>query len=152
MNSLTPQDSEISRLQARINELESGQSRAQQEQQQALLSSAQTQIETFKSDHPDFDELATDIARLLETGGANTLQEAYEAAKWLNPTARQKELDRLTAEKLTSAEKTQRSKANNNLKATAVNLSTSPKSRDGTIPLGSMDETLEATLAAIQSR
>lgn len=113
-----------------------------------------TEIEAFASDPKNiyFDELSNDIAKLLETGVASTLQEAYEKATFANPATRKKEVERLTAERRASdlvAEKTRKDAI---AKSTAADVNTRPNNRDGTIPLGSMDDTLEETLAAIRAR
>jgi hypothetical protein len=65
------------------------------------LPSVVKEIDAFAADpaHPYFDELANDITKLFEAGLAKDLPEAYEKAVYANPTTRQKEIDRLTAEK-----------------------------------------------------
>lgn len=44
-----------------------------------------SQIEAFAAEHDRFDELSSDISRLLQTGYAKTLDEAYGLAERLNP-------------------------------------------------------------------
>jgi hypothetical protein len=63
------------------------------------------EIETFAADpaHPYFDELASDISKLFGSGLATSLEEAYEKAVYANPATRQKEIDRLTAERTSAA-------------------------------------------------
>jgi len=46
---------------------------------------AQMTIETFRSSHPYFDDIKTDIADLLKTGYAKSLDDAYAKAVRLNP-------------------------------------------------------------------
>jgi hypothetical protein len=53
----------------------------QTQQQNAVIQ----QINTFASDHPRFDELASDIAMFMEQGRAKDLSEAYAMAERLNP-------------------------------------------------------------------
>jgi hypothetical protein len=112
------------------------------------------EIDTFASDPKNayFDEVASDIAHLLQTKVVSTLQEAYEKAIWMNPVVREKEVARLAAEKanLDKAEATKKAEAAK--KATAANVKTTPKQGRGTAPLGSMDDTLKETLAAIKSK
>jgi hypothetical protein len=97
--------------------------------------------------------LLTTLPSFFEAGLAKDLPEAYEKAVYANPTTRQKEIDRLTAEK-TSAKLTPKriSVKTKVASSTADQIRTTPKSRDGTVPTGSMDDTLSETLAAIQSR
>lgn len=45
----------------------------------------EAQVSQFAADKPRFDELAEDIAKLLQTGYAKNLQEAYEYAERLKP-------------------------------------------------------------------
>lgn len=53
----------------------------QQRQEQEVL----TQIQQFAADKPRFDEIAEDIAFFLQSGKAQSLQDAYELAERLNP-------------------------------------------------------------------
>lgn len=64
--------------------LEQRQQMEQQQQQQQLVS----EIESFKSSAPHFDAVREDMAAILSSGRAATLQEAYDRAVWMNPTTR----------------------------------------------------------------
>ncbi len=112
------------------------------------------EIETFGKDpsHPYFDELSEDIAKLVETGLATSLQEAYDKAVYANPVTRQKEIDRLITERNSAAAAEEQARRDKRAKSTADHVDTMPHSRDGTIPVGTMDETLEATMRDIASR
>lgn len=129
----------------------------QQRQQQdfsAARSNIQAQIAAFAGDPKNiyFNELSDDIAKLIESGVCNTLAEAYDKAVYANPVTRQKELDRLTAERKAAEEAEANARREKNAASTAADVRTRPNSRDGTVPLGSMDETMEETLAAIRAR
>jgi len=80
-----PRDQQIMALQQRLQQFEQqfGQvtQTVQQQQQQAVMS----QIEQFAADKPRFDELADEIVRLIETGYASDLEDAYTKAERLNP-------------------------------------------------------------------
>ena len=52
---------------------------------QFTASQAQAKIDAFAGSHPYFAELENDIANMLETGFAKTLEDAYDKAKRLNP-------------------------------------------------------------------
>lgn len=123
---------------------------SQKEAQEAAL----TEIEAFAQDpaHPYFNELVADIAKLMEAKVAMTLSEAYEKAVYANPVTRQKELDRLTAVKQAKVEAEEQARKDKLAKSQAANVTAQTHHRDGTVPLGSMDDTLNATLAAIKAR
>jgi len=53
----------------------------QEQRQQAVLN----QVQQFAADKPRFDELAPEIARMIETGYASDLSDAYEKADRMNP-------------------------------------------------------------------
>jgi len=59
-------------------------------------------IDQFRADKPDFDTLRGDMSKLVigitaenpNIGELEALQQAYEQAKWLNPQARQQQIDK----------------------------------------------------------
>lgn len=126
----------------------------QQQEFNAARANIQQQINAFASDPKNiyFNELSDDIAKFIESGVCNTLAEAYDKAVYANPVTRQKELDRLTAERKAADEAEASARKAKNAESTAADVRTRPNSRDGTVPLGSMDETMEETLAAIRAR
>lgn len=80
-----PRDQEIARLNKTVQAMQSqlgqfGQSIEQQ--QQAAL---QSQITEFEAKNPRFNELANDMATLIEIKKASNLQEAYDMAARINP-------------------------------------------------------------------
>lgn len=114
----------------------------------------QQQIDAFAADPKNiyFTEVANDIVALLNAGAANSLQEAYDKAVYANPVTRQKEIDRLTAEKLSENAKAEEERKRKIAESTAADVKTRESARDGTVPLGSMDDTLNETLASIKNR
>jgi hypothetical protein len=92
------------------------------------------------------------MANLLKTEAASSLQQAYEMAVWNNPVTRAKEIDRLQSERDATLKAQNEEKLQAARKAQGANVDTSTKTRDGTVPVGSMDETLEETMAQIKSR
>jgi len=88
-----PPDATIHALQQQVHELTafiSGQQRnAQQSVQQSLVS----EIDAFKADKPHFDTLRSVMATLMESGQANSLQDAYDQAFRAHPTTSQLWLD-----------------------------------------------------------
>lgn len=151
---LNPVDPRVARLEQELQGLR----QAVSQQSTQITSTAQTAIEAeianFASDpaNPYFNELVDDIAKFMETGVANTLKEAYEKAVYANPVTRQKELDRLTADKKSQTDAAEKARRDKLAQSTAANVNATAHQRDGTIPVGSMDDTLNSTLAAIQGR
>ena len=111
-------------------------------------------IETFFKDpaRPYANELALDIAKLIEKGVAPDLASAYDQAIWLNPAVRAKELQRQTAATEAARKSEAATKAEEARKASAANVKARAKSGSTAAPLGTMDDTMEAALAAIRGR
>jgi hypothetical protein len=151
---LEPVDPRVAALEREISELKN----AHQSRQQQDLGAAQQHIDNEISsmaqspDHPYFNELVEDIIKLFDAGQATNLQDAYDKAIYLNPTTRQKEIDRLTALKSTTAAAEEQARKDKLARSTADHLSLDPKSRNGTVPVGSIDDTLAETMAQIASR
>lgn len=97
-------------------------------------------------------EVANDMAALLAKGTAGTMQEAYDKAVWLNPVTRAKEIARTTAEANAKAAAETAAKLAKVKAATAANVRTKARTGSAATPLGSLDDTLEASLADIRSR
>lgn len=150
---LNPPDPEIVALRKELSDIKTAQSQFQQQQSAASYQQVQAEVEAFASDpaHPYFDELIDDIDKFFKAG-ASSLQDAYDKAVYANPVTRQKEIDRLTAEAIAVRETDEKTRKDKIAKSTAADLSASPSSRSGTMPRGSMDDTLLETLAAIESR
>jgi hypothetical protein len=81
-----------------------------------------------------------------------TLAEAYEKAMWANPTTRAKEVSKQATEAQSKAAKEAAQKLGEIKRSTATNLKVQPKSGAATLPLGTMDDTMAATMAAIKNR
>lgn len=147
-------DPEIVALRRELAEIKGNLTQRQSAEVEATRTQIAQEIDSFGQDaaHPHFNEVAEDMARLVETGLATSLQEAYDKAVYANPVTRQKEIDRLIAERSTAAAAEEQARKDKRAKSTADHVDTMPHSRDGTIPVGTMEETLEATLRDIQSR
>jgi hypothetical protein len=111
-------------------------------------------IDAFAKDGKNlyFSEVANDMAVLIESGVCKTLPEAYEKAVWSNPSTRQREATRLAAEKAEEDRKAAEARAASVRKATGANVRSTAKSGRATAPVGSIDDTLRETMAAIQAR
>ena len=147
-------DPEIQALKDEIERLKGSDSAREQAALQARQEEFAQQVEAFASDpkNAHFSDVADDIATLLKTGVAKTLQDAYDKAVWNNPVTRQKEVDRLAAEKTSEAQRIAAEKVKEAERAKAANVKSSTKTKDGTVPVGSMDDTLHETMSKISAR
>jgi hypothetical protein len=148
------EDPRVTALRKEVDDLKRGYNERTNSERAATAERVSQEIEAFAADpaHPHFNEVADHISKLFETGMAKTLPEAYEMAVYANPVTRQKEIDRLTAERTSAAQTEEQKRKDKKTKSTADHVTLTPKSRDGTVPLGSIDDTLQATLAEIESR
>lgn len=112
------------------------------------------EVNNFAADPKNiyFKDVANDMVRLLESKQAKTLPEAYEQAIWLNPQVRSREMTRQQAESAAKAAADEAAKVAAAKAATAANVRPKAKGGSATTPLGSMDDTLAETFAAIKSR
>jgi hypothetical protein len=154
-------DPQVKALQAELASLKSqtsAQTRWQQEQTQREHERIRTQltseVDAFAADPANvyFNDLADDIVKLLQGGVAKDLKDAYEQAVYMNPVTRQKEIDRKASETAEAARKAAADRAEKARQATGANVKASAKQASGTAALGSMDDTLQATLNKIKSR
>lgn len=147
-------DPQVAALQKQLSDLQSKFTGREQQEAETVRTNLQREIDAFASDpaHQYFDELANDIAALLKGGAAKDLKDAYEKAVWANPATRAKEQARLTAESQSKAKADTEAKAQAARKAASANVKSKAKAASATTPLGSIDDTLQASLAAINSR
>ena len=149
-----PANPHIQALEAKIARVEQAFDNINKQTTTASAEAISREIDAFAADPapPYFNEVAADIQRLFEAGLATSLTEAYEKAVYANPVTRQKEIDRLTAEARTSAQTEEQTRKDKKARATADQVTITPKNRDGTVPTGSIDDTLSETMAAIEAR
>ena len=145
---------EVQNLQNLVQRLQSRLDGQDQQRFTAAQASAAKDVETFAANPANkyFDEVANDIAHLLSTKSAGSLQEAYEKAVWLNPVVRTKHLADLDKANKAAAETERLNRLKASKAAMSANVRASSKPGSGTAPLGTMDDTLKQTLADIQSR
>lgn len=134
----TNNDPLVQSLVAELNQLkglvQQQQSQTVQQQEAAMLA----EIEAFKKDAEHFEDLREDMAKMLTSGAASTLQEAYELAKFSNQAVREKALA-AEVEKRIAAQREEAAKA-----AKAGKLNVKGGIATGTAPQ-SMDDTIEST-------
>lgn len=137
-------------LQAVQSQLSEGTARRQAE----LVQTTTKQVDDFasKPENVYFNEVADDIANLIQKGVALNLQDAYEKAVWANPVTRAKEIARTTAEATSKAAEEAKARAANAKASLAANVKTTAKSGRTAAPTGSIDDTLNAAYANITSR
>jgi len=149
-------DPTTSRLQEKLNALESKMLEKEQSEFGVKQATLRNELESFASDpkNPYFEEVAGDIAALLRSKVATNLPDAYSKAVWANPVTRAKEQARLQTEQAEAARKLAQDKVAVARQASSATLHT--KSKQSRVarntPLGSIDDTLAETFRAIQSR
>lgn len=137
----------------RLNKVEGALTAAQRAQLSARYNEAMAEVDEFAKDpaHPYFDEVAEQVMLLLQNP-KTSLKDAYEQAVWANPVTRAKEMQRLEQETKEKLKKEAEEKAAAARKARGTPIRGSDTDRAPTGPLGSIDDTLDETLAAIKSR
>lgn len=147
-------DPQVADLRKQLSEIQSHMSRQQTAEMQAKRTSIERHVASFAADPKNvyFEELAPEIAKLLQSGVETTIESAYEKALWSVPAVRAKELSRQQAEKAEADKKAAAEKAEQVRKATAANVRTQARDGSAATPLGSMDDTLKEALAKIRSK
>ena len=145
---------EVQALQREVDALKAERQRQTESERAAIEARVEAEIAEFAADpaHPYFNELVNDISQLMGTGLAKSLTEAYEKAVYANPVTRQKELDRLTAANQSSAQIAEQARRDKIARSTAADVTTQQTSRNGTVPVGTMDDTLAETMRRITER
>jgi TolA-binding protein len=146
---------QLAQLQSRLERYEGGIQQSQQAEAQRVREAKAAEIEKFANDqaNPYFYDVADEITALIRgSGGQMPLQEAYEKAVWANPVTRAKEIARQQAEAVTKAKEEADRLAAEAAAARGARVRTSGHQGSGTAATGSMDDTMEATLAAIKKR
>jgi hypothetical protein len=87
---VTGQPDPSSALYSKIHELETRLSEREQADQQARLSDANQRIENFRKDRPHFDEAMDMMEKLIRSGAAKDLPDAYDMAINAHPEIRAK--------------------------------------------------------------
>lgn len=141
-------DPQVAALQQELDRVKSQLQGFGQSQYSAQLTEVQKSVDAFamQPDKVFFNEVSEDMARLIETGVASSLEDAYEKAVWQNPVTREKQIARTReAEQRQAAEKAEAAK-----KAAAANVRSTTKT-GGAAPIGSMDDTIRDTLRRLRS-
>jgi hypothetical protein len=151
-NAPTP-DPKYQALEQKVTKLESTLTERQQKELDETKAQIAKEVETFASDtkaHPYFEECADDIVRLCNAG--YDLQQAYDTAVMANPVTRAKEEARIKTETEARLRENMRLDALKAKTAKGTNVRTRETTRAPTEPLGTMEDTMKETLAAINAR
>lgn len=147
-------DPQVEALQKELQGIKSTLSKSENAQIERQKAEITQHVQSFASDPKNvyFEELANDIAHLLRTGAEKSVESAYEAAIWRNPVTRAKEFDRQQAERTEAARKAEQERVRKAKEATEINVRSKAKTRGAATPVGSIDDTLNETLASINAR
>lgn len=150
-SALEAPDPHTQALEQRLAAMERQAAQTLQNQQNAARAQVDSEVAAFAADpaHPFFNELSENIAKFISSGLATNLQDAYDMAVHANPVTRAKALLQSTS---ANPSPTTATRVDKIAKSTADHVQTTPTQRNGTVPLGSMDDTLQETLAAIAAR
>lgn len=147
-------DPQVEALQKELEGIKSVLTKSEQVQLERQKAEITEHVSKFASDPKNvyFEELANDIAHLLRTGAEKSVESAYEAAIWRNPVVRAKEIARQQTEQAEATRKTEQERVRKAKEATEVNVRSKAKTRGAATPVGSIDDTLNETLASIMAR
>lgn len=143
----TPIDPHYNALQQQVQQLTSFIQNQQSTVQQQAEASLHSEISAFAADptHSHFETVRPHMIALLQAGQAKDLSDAYEQAVYANPTTRAAMLQQqMAAQMKEKAEKAEKARI-----AASTNVKARP-SMPVSEPIGSMDDTIRATLRRIQ--
>lgn len=143
-----PIDPNVSALQQQLQQLQGWVQQKSQLEQQQEQHALNSEIAAFAADpnHSHFESVRGHMAALLQAGQAKNLADAYEQAVYANPATRAAMLQQQAAkEREEQAKKAQAAKA-----AASVNVRARPSMPVST-PIGTMDDTIRATLRRLQA-
>jgi len=143
-------DPRTQELQQRIDRIEQQENNRLQSIQKENYSRVAQEVEAFAAGKEDFDLLGDDITLILKSGV--DLETAYEKARWANPVTRAKALAESVAEQTKAINKKSNDAAKSALKAKSTNVRQTKTNHVPAEPVGSMEDTMSETLAAIKNR
>lgn len=141
-------DQQVFTLQQRLQQLETALQNQTQQGAQREQQELNSTIAAFAADpkHSHFESVKGHMSALLQAGQAKDLADAYEQAVYANPTTRAAMLQQqIAAQREEAAQKAKAAK-----EAASTNVPRRP-SMPVTQPIGTMDETIRATLRRLQS-
>jgi hypothetical protein len=134
VQNIPQQDPQTQYLMQQLNELRQTQQMWQNSIQEQERSKANHELESFAtSDKAHFEAVRNDMADLLETGKAQSLEQAYEMAIWMRPDVRQTLIEQQRIEAQKKYEEQQRA---TRAKTASVSVKGSSPSSGGSQPSG----------------
>jgi len=134
VQNVQPQDPQTQYLMQQLNELRQTQQMWQNSIQEQERSKANHELENFAaSDKAHFEAVRNDMADLLESGKAQSLEQAYEMAIWMRPDVRQTLIEQQRIEAQRNYEQQQRTQR---AKTASVSVKGSSPSSGGSQPPG----------------
>jgi gas vesicle protein len=134
VQNVQPQDPQTQYLMQQLNELRQTQQMWQNSIQEQERSKANHELESFAtSDKSHFEAVRNDMADLLESGKAQSLEQAYEMAIWMRPDVRQTLIEQQRIEAQRNYEQQQRTQR---AKTASVSVKGSSPSSGGSQPPG----------------
>lgn len=145
-------DPEIKALREQVARLEQNTQSLSQRDLDAKKQEIQATVEAFANDPANihWDKVSHLIPNLIQSGLAKDLPDAYKQAVMLNDETREAEIARRQADAKAKADRENEQRLAAARAASAANVKTSAKQRDATVPVGSMDDTLNATMERIR--
>lgn len=146
VKNLPQQDPQTQYLMQQLNELRQTQQMWQNSIQEQERSKANHELESFaSSDKTHFEAVRNDMADLLESGKAQSLEQAYEMAIWMRPDVRQTLIEQQRIEAQRKFEEQQRAAR---AKTASVSVKGSSPSSGGSQPVkGDLRSILESQFA-----
>lgn len=133
----------------RLQQIEQSQHQQQTERERIETEQAQSSIVAFANDPKNefFEDVREDMAILINSGRAKTLQEAYDMATYANPDTRQAVLDRQFAER-DAKRKADQAKAVETKRAAGVSVRSSGPAQ---VAAATKDETVGETVRRVMA-
>jgi len=147
VGNVQPQDPQTQYLMQQLNELRQTQQVWQNTIQEQERAKANHELSQFaSSDKSHFEAVRNDMADLLESGKAQSLEQAYEMAIWMRPDVRQTLIEQQRIEAQRNYEEQQRAQR---AKTAAVSVKGSSPSSGGSQPVsGDLRSILESQFAS----
>lgn len=141
----TPQDPQTAYLMQQLHSLEQRHRMWESEIQRQQREQAESEIRAFSEGKPHLDAVRGDMADLLQSGKAKSLNDAYDMAVWMRPDIRQTLIEQQRADaQRKAAEQAQAQRA----RTAAVSVKgSSPSSGGASAPSGSLRDQLAAAFA-----
>lgn len=147
-------DPQLKAVQKELAEVKSRLNNADETAIESTVTAMRQELEAFASapENEHFDLVIDDMTALIRAGKATNLREAYDQAIWLHPQVRSILLERQAAERDAARQQQEANRVKLVKKATGANVTTTVKNGSPAAPVGTMDDTLQETLAAIKAR